>query len=83
MHATDKAILSDEERLDWLRLIRSDNVGPHTFHALVKRYGSVRTALNALPDLASPAVRPGGLRSAGARRPSASLLAQTRWESHC
>jgi len=23
--------LTDEQRLDWLRLIRSDNVGPRTF----------------------------------------------------
>lgn len=44
--------MSDEERLDWLRLIRSDNVGPRTFHDLVSHYGSVRTALTALPELA-------------------------------
>jgi DNA processing protein len=44
--------LADEERLDWLRLIRSDNVGPHTFHALVRRYGGVHAALEALPELA-------------------------------
>jgi DNA processing protein len=44
--------LSDEQRLDWLRLIRSENVGPRTFSSLVQRYGSARAALNALPDLA-------------------------------
>jgi DNA processing protein len=44
--------LTDEQRLDWLRLIRSENVGPRTFGALVQRYGSARAALNALPDLA-------------------------------
>jgi DNA processing protein len=44
--------LSDEQRIDWLRLIRSDNIGPRTFHALVDYYGSVRAALIALPDLA-------------------------------
>ena len=32
--------LTDEERLDWLRLIRSENVGPRTFRALVDHYGS-------------------------------------------
>ena len=31
--------LSDEQRLDWLRLIRSDNVGPRTFRELVNHYG--------------------------------------------
>jgi DNA processing protein len=44
--------LSDEQRLDWLRLTRSENVGPRTFSALVQRYGSARAALNALPELA-------------------------------
>src|SRR3954451_10734709 len=44
--------LSDEQRLDWLRLIRSENVGPRTFAARVQRYGGARAALNALPDLA-------------------------------
>ncbi|MGB2659299.1 MAG: DNA-protecting protein DprA, partial [Pseudolabrys sp.] len=43
--------VNDEERLDWLRLIRSDNVGPRTFHDLVSHYGSVRKALTALPEL--------------------------------
>jgi DNA processing protein len=27
--------LTDEQRLDWLRLIRSENVGPRTFRALL------------------------------------------------
>ena len=48
----DRTKLSDEQRLDWLRLIRSDNIGPRTFHDLVEYYGSVRAALTALPGLA-------------------------------
>ncbi len=32
--------LPDAERLDWLRLIRSENVGPITFHQLLDRFGS-------------------------------------------
>src|SRR5262245_65722378 len=44
--------LTDQQRLDWLRLIRSDNVGPRTFRALVNHYGGARAALAALPDLA-------------------------------
>jgi DNA processing protein len=43
--------LSEEQRLDWLRLIRSDNVGPRTFRALVNRYGGAGAALKALPGL--------------------------------
>ena len=52
--------LTDEQRLDWLRLIRSENVGPRTFRALLKHFGSARGALAALPDLA---------RRGGASRP--------------
>jgi DNA processing protein len=44
--------LTDEQRLDWLRLIRSGNVGPRTFRALLDHYGNARAALTALPDLA-------------------------------
>ena len=44
--------LSDEQRLDWLRLIRSENVGPRTFRTLVNAYGGARGALEALPALA-------------------------------
>jgi DNA processing protein len=57
----DKCRLSDEERLDWLRLIRSENVGPRTFHSLVRHFGGARAALAALPELA----RRGGASRAG------------------
>lgn len=49
--------LSDVERRDWLRLSQSENVGPITFHALIKRYGSAEKVIAALPDLS----RKGGL----------------------
>ncbi|MGO9702712.1 MAG: DNA-processing protein DprA [Xanthobacteraceae bacterium] len=44
--------LTDEQRLDWLRLIRSQNVGPRTFRTLVNHFGGARAALQALPSLA-------------------------------
>ena len=44
--------LSEAQRIDWLRLIRSDNVGPRTFRSLINHFGSARTALQRLPDLA-------------------------------
>jgi DNA processing protein len=44
--------LSAQERLDRLRLIRSENVGPTTFHHLVRYFGSAGEALAALPELA-------------------------------
>ncbi len=43
--------LSDELRLDWLRLIRSEGIGPRTFRGLIQRYGSAAAALAALPRL--------------------------------
>jgi DNA processing protein len=57
--------LTDEQRIDWLRLIRSDNVGPRTFRSLINHFGSARTALQRLPDLArrGGAARPGRICS--------------------
>jgi DNA processing protein len=46
------AKLDDAERLACLRLIRSENVGPATFQALINRYGGAEKALEALPHLA-------------------------------
>lgn len=57
--------LTDEQRLDWLRLIRSENVGPRVFRALVNHCGSARAALEALPHLAQRGglARPGRICS--------------------
>ena len=49
---TEPIRLTDEQRLDWLRLIRSQNVGPRTFRALLNHFGGARAALEALPTLA-------------------------------
>jgi DNA processing protein len=59
MSEVDTKPLSDAERLDWLRLIRSENVGPVVFRQLLERYGNPAAALEALPELA---------RRAGAKR---------------
>jgi DNA processing protein len=45
------ARLSTEQKLDWLQLIRCDNVGPRTFRSLLNRYGGAAQALAALPEL--------------------------------
>jgi len=44
--------LKDSERLDWLRLIRSENVGPVTFYQLLNRFGTAEAALAKLPEIA-------------------------------
>jgi len=43
--------LSPRQRLAWLRLIRSENVGPATFRALVNQFGGAEAAIEALPVL--------------------------------
>ncbi|MFW6027785.1 MAG: DNA-processing protein DprA [bacterium] len=54
--------LSESERLDWLRLIRTENVGPVTFADLLRRFGTARAALDALPRLARRGGRARDLR---------------------
>jgi DNA protecting protein DprA len=43
--------LTDRQRIAWLRLIRSDNVGPTTFRDLINHFGSAERALEMLPEL--------------------------------
>lgn len=44
-------VLTDRQRLSWLRLIRSDNVGPATFRDLINHFGSADAAIEQLPEL--------------------------------
>src|SRR3569832_986150 len=53
--------LTEAERIDRLRLIRSDNVGPRTFRSLVDHFGTAAAALERLPNLA----RRGGAARSG------------------
>ena len=46
---------SEDDRLDWLRLLRSRRVGVSTFYRLMGEHGSARAALDALPDVARAA----------------------------
>jgi DNA processing protein len=43
--------LSEQQLIDWLRLIRTEGVGPRTFLSLVNHYGGAADALRALPEL--------------------------------
>ena len=51
-----RGTLDDAALFDWLRLARSENVGPRTFHYLIDRFGTPRAALEGVPGLAR---RPG------------------------
>lgn len=46
---------TEEDRLSWLRLIRSRRVGPATFQRLIEEHGSAAAALLALPAIARAA----------------------------
>lgn len=59
MNATAGPRLSDRQRLNWLRLIRTPNIGPASFRDLINRFGSAETAIEMLPEL---------MRSGGAKR---------------
>ena len=64
--------LTEKQKLSWLRLIRSDNIGPATFRDLINHFGSAEAALEALPDLSQ--------RGGAARSPRIATLAQAERE---
>jgi DNA processing protein len=43
--------LTDEQRIDWLRLIRADGIGPRTCRTLIEQYGEAAAVLAVLPRL--------------------------------
>ncbi|MGB3316731.1 MAG: DNA-protecting protein DprA, partial [Albidovulum sp.] len=45
----------EDDRRNWLRLLRSRRVGPATFFRLMAEHGSAKDALAALPDVAAAA----------------------------
>ncbi|MBT3359281.1 MAG: DNA-protecting protein DprA [Rhodospirillales bacterium] len=64
MRETSTRPLPISEKRDWLRLIRSENIGPITFFKLLDHYGSAAAALQAIPDLAKSGGRAGKIRIA-------------------
>ncbi len=46
---------TEDERVSWLRLLRSRRVGPSTFYRLMGEHGSARAALAVLPEVAEAA----------------------------
>lgn len=51
-HAKKMPALDDAEKLAWLRLFRTENVGPITFYQLIENFGTAQKAIEALPTLA-------------------------------
>lgn len=48
----DMPAINMNEKMSWLRLSRTENIGPVTFYRLIEAYGSASKAIDALPDLA-------------------------------
>ncbi len=59
---TSSRQLSDQERLNWLRLNQTENVGPVTFHQLIGAYKTATAAIDALPELSHRGGRRKALR---------------------
>lgn len=48
-----KDALGDEDKISWLQLARTENVGPITFFNFIEYYGTAAKALKAIPALAA------------------------------
>jgi DNA processing protein len=57
--------LSRDDLVDWIRLIRTEGIGPATFRHLVERFGSPNEALHHLPTLSAKRKKPLKLVTAG------------------
>ena len=74
--------LNDAQRLAWLRLIRSENIGPATFRALVNQFGGAQAAIEALPDLSRRGGRAQDVRLCSSADAEAELEAARRFGAH-
>lgn len=50
LSTTSPRLLTDEQRLNWLRLIRTRHVGPVTFWRMINYFGGAEQALEFLPE---------------------------------
>lgn len=58
--------MSEQERFDRLRLIRSPRIGPVSYRQLLARFGTAAAALRAIPDLAARGGGKASVADAGA-----------------
>ena len=59
---TTRRTLQESERVAWLRLARTESIGPASFAALIARFGDARDALKEAPRLARRGGAAGELR---------------------
>lgn len=73
MTVAAEAQLTRDEAFARIRLLRSPNIGPVSYHQLLRRFGTASAALDALPDLAARGGAP--YRPALAKRIEAEVAA--------
>lgn len=71
--------LTERQRIAWLRLIRSDNVGPATFRDLINHFGSAERAIEHLPELSRRGGARRGIRVASVEEAEAELAAAEKF----
>ncbi len=74
--ARDGLELAPSQRIAWLRLIRTENVGPQTFRQLLNREGSAEAALAALPAMLRRINTPARIPSASEAEDEIAALAR-------
>ena len=50
--------MTDKEKLDWIRLLRSEGIGPITFHKLISKFSSATKAIEYLENSKSVKIAP-------------------------
>ena len=70
---TTKNAFSEAEHFDWLRLIRSENVGFRTFFQLIEHLGTAAAARDAVPELSRRGGRKRAIRIADPDRLAAEI----------
>ena len=81
MNAPTSPRLSERQRISWLRLIRTPNVGPASFRDLINRFGSAEAALELLPELAASGGSGRAVRIPSVADAEAELAAAERCEA--
>ncbi len=65
--------LTDEQKLSWLQLYRSQNVGPVTFRDLISHFGAADAAIEAVPELAANGGAARKIKSVTEKMPNANF----------
>ena len=81
-HPEAGARLNGRQRVAWLRLIRSENIGPATFRALVNQFGGAEAAIEALPTLSRRVGRAQAIRLCSATEAEAEIETAERLGAH-